>query len=239
MESKIINPYSKIATEHAAGLNYIITNYIPPDEINFFTISDKIISLITEFMMEFENINLTNRKRSTEIHVFISFIFSNENNNFPQGIENNLQSERSKFYLNEIMSINVNMEYEKQLLILENIEKNISNAAIPVTDKNILYIITAVGSSSLKYWINQLQNGVKEWEDKFNGISALRWPWKEDAAGAAEGFITGAVGGFFGGSLGGPAGSFGGAVIGGIGGAIGGGIGASVKGIIKKWLHTD
>ncbi len=230
---KLSNPYYRVGRAHNLGLDYFISNVTVTADI---TMEEFVEILSVGINIYVEN---PGQLKITDYSIFTNTYlnFAKEDTIFELLKQVNAGKEAVCF-INEILNVSDELDYPTQLVFIKNIEDNIINSDLELSQKKYPLIAVAVAKHSLEYWIQQINNPTTSlWFTKFGDadVSAMRWPWKNDAAGAAGGFITGAGAGFAGGSIGGPAGSLGGTVIGGVIGGIAGGLGSSVKKFIEEW----
>jgi len=234
-KSSLTNPYDAVGYAHNAGLDYILSKNTPADKIDI----KKVIDLTSKFMVSVKDTEIKPDKVSLlDINYirFYEFVSGNINAFINVDIEEYYRDAKMNktqiCYINDVLNVsdNLDLEYEKTLGILLNIENTILNSELTEREKQYPLITVAVAKYSVQYWINQINDPKSKWIDFVGGsgdLAKFKWPWRADGAGAAGGAISGGVSGAV---SGGPIG----ALIGAAAGALGGAIGNSVRVAIEN-----
>ncbi|MBV6462402.1 MAG: hypothetical protein HJHJAOHD_02551 [Flavobacteriales bacterium] len=216
---QISNPYREVGRLHNEGLDYVIKNLNPKEQVTI----EKIIELTGQYLL-----TIKNNTSKADLALYYEFVATTINGlnqiPFQEFLREAKISKEGICFINDIQNISPDFDLPTTLKVLTNIEANILTSEMTEQEKQFPLICVGVAISSVGYWIKQINDQKSLWIPFVGEPSAFRWPWKKDAEGAIAGGIGGAVGGAVGG--------LGGVLIGGLLGAIGGAIGASVASAI-------
>ncbi|GAB4404119.1 MAG: hypothetical protein Fur0028_16490 [Bacteroidales bacterium] len=216
MENKqiISNPYKSVGVLHNKGVDFIITKLDPKK----FSI-ENVIDFNSQYLQDVEG-NLAKSNYLKWYEFTANQLNGLEQIQFSEILREGKLSKEATFYINEILEISVDFDYETIIKVLSNIEENILYSEMTQFEKQLPLLCVAVAKESVNYWIEQLKNPQSPWKPFYDGpLAKAAWPWRADAKGAVQGAVSGAISGSITGA---------GALVGAGVGALAGGVSASV-----------
>jgi len=202
MKNIITNPYLEVGNLHNQGLEQVISRLSPYDVSRPVTI-ERIIQATCDYLKSISGIN-------TRINPAIDYAFIAKTINelelksLSEILRHARLNEKMVCFINGMLHISDNTDYETALKFVENIEENILFAEISENEKQLPLLFAAVAKSSINYWLDQFKMPVGKpslWEDFVvaagETMDTAKWAWREDAQGALAGMFSGALAGMF------------------------------------------
>jgi len=206
----VMNPYDAIGKAHNKGLDYVVTNLNPMEDVK----SERIVELVSQYLVSLTTKNTHDKDCSEMNEAFIK-------NYTSVGKALNLLATRStaellkegKFNEKQIglieavvcLSEERALDREGTIKILKNIEERMLASDLSTEELEVPLMLVSIAKYSVSYWMEQIKNEKSEWKNFIKeDFAKFKWPWKADAMGAltgAGGGIIGIVGGAVGGSI--------------------------------------
>lgn len=206
----VMNPYDAIGKAHNKGLDYVVENLNPQDDIKH----ERIVELVSQYLVSLTGKGTHDKDCAEMNEAFI-------NNYASVGKALNLLATRSsaellkegKFNEKQVALIEAvlcvseerALDREGTIKILKNIEERMLASDLSTEELEVPLMLVSIAKYSVDYWMQQIKNDKSEWKNFINeDFAKFKWPWKADAMGAltgAGGGVIGIVGGAVGGSI--------------------------------------
>ena len=206
----VMNPYDAIGQEHNKGLDYVVANLNPQEDIKH----ERIVELVSQYLVSLTTKSMHDKDCTEMNEAFIK-------NYASVGKALNLLATRSsaellkegKFNEKQVglmesvlcLSEERALDREGTIKILKNIEERMLASDLTPEELEIPLMLVSIAKYSVSYWMEQIKNDKSEWKNFIKeDFAKFKWPWKADAMGAltgAGGGVIGVVGGAVGGSI--------------------------------------
>lgn len=184
MSYEVYNPYRKLGTQFKDGMDYIIENIIPPEELEaesepltFDQLNDTLLAYFQSLIVpETESVSVD---PTPSYAVFTQNMVLSILPNAANSYQNSNLSKES-FYnikqtklMNSIYASVKGNDVEGMLSVLNDANREIAESGLSAVDQTPLFMAVEIGKRSYEYWMENIYDVESDWLDYLNASSAI------------------------------------------------------------------
>jgi hypothetical protein len=184
MSYEVYNPYRKLGTQFKDGMDYIIENIIPPEEleaesepITFDQLNDTLLAYFQSLIVpETESVSVdpTPSYAAFTQNMVLSILpnAANSYQNSNLGNESFYNPQQVVLMNSIYVSIKGN-DVEGMLSVLNDANREIAESGLSAVDQTPLFVAVEIGKRSYEYWMENIYDEESDWLDYLNASSAI------------------------------------------------------------------